>query len=86
MSSKKQLLAQYDLHNVLFNNVLLDISDEESNISIADPMNSVKWLAGHFNMGATELSQYRRHTRTRLSMARSFLHQRGRYSRGLCGA
>jgi len=47
MSSKKQLLAQYDLHNVLYNNVIADISDEESNKSIADPMNSVKWLAGH---------------------------------------
>lgn len=47
MSSKKQLLAQYDLHDVLFNNVTADISDEESNQCIADPMNSVKWLAGH---------------------------------------
>lgn len=47
MSSKKQLLAQYDLHNVLYNNVIADISDEESNRCIADPMNSVKWLAGH---------------------------------------
>ena len=47
MSSKKQLLAQYDLHNVLYNNVIADISDEESNRCVADPMNSVKWLAGH---------------------------------------
>jgi len=47
MSSKKQLLAQYDLHNVLYNNVIANISDEESNKCIADPMNSVKWLAGH---------------------------------------
>lgn len=47
MSSRKQLLAQYDLHDVLFNNVIADISDEESNQCIADPMNSVKWLAGH---------------------------------------
>src|SRR6201995_5364965 len=47
MSSKKQLLAQYDLHNVLFNNVTADISDEESNKCVANPMNSVKWLAGH---------------------------------------
>lgn len=47
MSSKKQLLAQYDLHNVLYNNVIADVSDEESNRCIADPMNSVKWLAGH---------------------------------------
>jgi len=47
MSAKKVLLDQYDLHNVLYNNVIADISDEESNKSIADPMNSVKWLAGH---------------------------------------
>lgn len=47
MSAKKQLLAQYDLHNVLFNNVIADITDDEANKSVADPMNSVKWLAGH---------------------------------------
>ena len=47
MSSKKQLLAQYDLHHVLFNNVIANISDAESNKCVADPMNSVKWLAGH---------------------------------------
>ncbi|MGZ3750088.1 MAG: DinB family protein [Mucilaginibacter sp.] len=47
MSAKKQLLAQYDLHNLLYNNVIADISDEEANKCVADPMNSVKWLAGH---------------------------------------
>src|SRR5882672_5244223 len=47
MSSKKQLLAQYDLHDVLFNNVIANISDEEANKGIAEPMNSIKWLAGH---------------------------------------
>jgi hypothetical protein len=47
MSAKKQLLAQYDLHHLLFNNVVADISDEEASKSVADPMNSVKWLAGH---------------------------------------
>jgi uncharacterized damage-inducible protein DinB len=47
MSAKKILLAQYDLHDVLFNNVIADISDEESNHSLKDPCNSVKWLAGH---------------------------------------
>jgi hypothetical protein len=47
MSAKKLLLAQYDLHDLLFNNVIEGISDEESNRSIATPMNSVKWLAGH---------------------------------------
>jgi len=47
MSAKKVLLDQYDLHNVLFNNVIADISDEEAGKCIADPMNCVKWLAGH---------------------------------------
>src|ERR1700744_1775264 len=47
MSSKKQLLAQYDLHNVLYNTVIADITDEESNKCLVDPINSVKWLAGH---------------------------------------
>ncbi|HEY2581816.1 MAG TPA: DinB family protein [Mucilaginibacter sp.] len=47
MSAKKLLLDQYDLHNVLFNNVVADISDAEANKTVADPMNSVKWLAGH---------------------------------------
>jgi hypothetical protein len=47
MSAKKVLLDQYDLHNVLYNNVIADISDEEANKCVADPMNSVKWLAGH---------------------------------------
>lgn len=47
MSTKNQLLAQYDLHDVLFNNVLDNISDEEANRCIAEPLNSIKWLAGH---------------------------------------
>ena len=47
MSAKRELLAQYDLHNLLFNNVIADISDEESNKSVGDPMNSVKFIAGH---------------------------------------
>lgn len=47
MSAKKELLAQYDLHNILFNNVLADISDEESNKTVGDPMNNVKFIAGH---------------------------------------
>ncbi len=47
MSAKKVLLDQYDLHNVLYNNVIADISDEESDKCIADPMNCIKWLAGH---------------------------------------
>jgi len=47
MSAKKQLLAQYDLHNLLFNNVIEGISDAEANKCIAEPMNTIKWLAGH---------------------------------------
>jgi hypothetical protein len=47
MSAKKVLLAQYDLHNVLYNNVIDQVSDEESNHSIKYPMNNVKWIAGH---------------------------------------
>ncbi|WP_295666953.1 DinB family protein [uncultured Mucilaginibacter sp.] len=47
MSAKKVLLDQYDLHNVLYNNVIADINEEESDKCIADPMNCVKWLAGH---------------------------------------
>jgi hypothetical protein len=47
MSAKKVLLDQFDLHNVLYNNVIADISDEESDKCVTDPMNCVKWLAGH---------------------------------------
>jgi uncharacterized damage-inducible protein DinB len=47
MSTKKQLLAQYDLHDVLFNNVIEDISDQESNQCTVEPLNSIKWIAGH---------------------------------------
>jgi uncharacterized damage-inducible protein DinB len=47
MSTKNQLLAQYDLHDVLFNNVIDNISDKEANSCIVEPLNSIKWLAGH---------------------------------------
>lgn len=46
MSARKILLAQYDLHNILFNNVLLDISECESEISLSG-LKTIKWLAGH---------------------------------------
>jgi hypothetical protein len=74
MSAKKQLLAQYDLHNVLFNNVIENISDVESNKCVADPMNSVKWLAGHLlwananlaNIGGTPVEvRWRDHFHTK---------------------
>jgi hypothetical protein len=47
MSAKKRLLDQYDLHTLLFNNVLADISEEESTIRLVPAINHVKWLAGH---------------------------------------
>ena len=47
MSAKKQLLAQYDLHNLLFNNVLADINEEEANKRLVPALNNIKWLAGH---------------------------------------
>lgn len=46
MSVKEILLAQFDLHNLLFHNVLKGISEEESNTGISG-MNTIKWLAGH---------------------------------------
>ena len=63
MSTRKLLIAQYDLHDVLFNNVIDGITDEESNYTLKDPTNSVKWLAGHLlwananfaNIGRTQV-------------------------------
>lgn len=46
MFTKKILLAQFDLHNALFHNVLDGITEEEADTSIAG-MNTIKWLAGH---------------------------------------
>lgn len=56
MSAKKILLAQFDLHHVLFNNVTDDISEEESNQTIAPAMNSIKWLAGHLHWAQHSLA------------------------------
>lgn len=47
MSAKSVLLAQFDLHNKLFNNAVDQLSDDESNTIVAAPMNNIKWLAGH---------------------------------------
>lgn len=47
MSSKKQLLAQYDLHCKWFHNALADFTDEEVNQRLDKNMNHVKYLAGH---------------------------------------
>lgn len=47
MSSKKQLLVQFDLLNHWFVNALDGISDEESNKRIHPEMNHIKYLAGH---------------------------------------
>src|ERR1700740_2005182 len=46
MSAKSILLAQFDLHNALFHNVLHGITEEEANTSVSG-MNTIKWLAGH---------------------------------------
>jgi uncharacterized damage-inducible protein DinB len=47
MSSKKQLLAQFNLLNHWFNNSLEDLSDSETNQRIDQQMNHIKYLAGH---------------------------------------
>ncbi len=57
MSSKKPLLGQYDLHTLLFNNVLVDISEEESTIRLVPAINHVKWLAGHLVWGQGGLAR-----------------------------
>jgi len=57
MSAKNQLLAQYNLHNVLFNNVTVGISNEESEKVLLAPMNTVKWLAGHLVWGQGGLAR-----------------------------
>ncbi len=56
MSAKNQLLIQYDLHNTLFNNVLVDISEEESGVRLAPGINNIKWLAGHLVWGQRALA------------------------------
>jgi uncharacterized damage-inducible protein DinB len=64
MSAKKILLAQYDLHILLFNNVIEGISDEEANQNLGPGLNTIKWLAGHLlwnegslaNIGGTEVA------------------------------
>jgi hypothetical protein len=57
MSAKKRLLDQYDLHTLLFNNVLVDISEEESTIRLVPSINHVKWLAGHLVWGQGGLAR-----------------------------
>ena len=57
MSAKNQLLAQFDLHNVLFNNVLADIDEEEANIRLISSSNNIKWLAGHLLWAQTNLAR-----------------------------
>ncbi|UGU17394.1 DinB family protein [Sinomicrobium kalidii] len=46
---KTQLLAQFDLHQRLYNNVLEDLTDEETNkrVNGNTQMNHIKYLAGH---------------------------------------
>jgi hypothetical protein len=56
MSAKNQLLIQYDLHDTLFNNVILDINDEEASIRLVPGINNVNWLAGHLVWGQRALA------------------------------
>lgn len=51
MSSKKQLLAQFDLNNHWFHNSLDGLSDAETNKRVEQRMNHVKYLAGHLVQG-----------------------------------
>ena len=46
---RNRLLAQYDLHHRLYNNVLQGFTDEETNQRLqgGSKMNHVKYLAGH---------------------------------------
>jgi hypothetical protein len=57
MSAKNQLLIQYDLHTTLFNNVLMDINEEESDIRVVPGINNIKWLAGHLVWGQLGLAR-----------------------------
>ncbi len=47
MSSKKQLLKQFDLLDRWFKNSLVNLSDEETNQRVDQKMNHIKYLAGH---------------------------------------
>jgi hypothetical protein len=57
MSAKDQLLIQYDLHTILFNNVLVDINEEEAEVRLAPGINHIKWLAGHLVWGQLGLAR-----------------------------
>ncbi len=57
MSAKELLLSQHDLHTVLFNNVLKDISEDEAIIRLVPTINNIKWLAGHLVWGQTGLAR-----------------------------
>jgi uncharacterized damage-inducible protein DinB len=41
------IASQFDLHTRLFNNVLDDITDSESDKRANENVNHIKWLAGH---------------------------------------
>jgi uncharacterized damage-inducible protein DinB len=49
MMEKKYLLAQFDFHHKLYNNVLEGFTDEETNQRLHDDtnMNHAKYIAGH---------------------------------------
>ena len=50
-------MDQYDLHTLLFNNVLADINEEESTTRLVPSINHVKWLAGHLVWGQGGLAR-----------------------------
>lgn len=56
---KKYLLTQFDLHHLLYNNVLQGFTDEETNQRLYDgtKMNHVKYLAGHLLNSQYALAQ-----------------------------
>src|ERR1700744_4673195 len=57
MSAKKRLLDLYDLQTLLFNNVLVDVNEEESEVRLVPGINNVKWLAGPLVRGQGGLAR-----------------------------
>lgn len=45
--SAETLRVLFDLHTRLFNNVLADLDDAETNTRARETVNHIKWLAGH---------------------------------------
>lgn len=47
MTPKDVLLSQFDLHTVLYNNVIDQVSEDESDLNLLESFNNIKFLAGH---------------------------------------